>query len=345
MSYKIPATVITGFLGAGKTSLIMHLLAKARGKRIALVINEFGECGIDGEILRGCGVADCEANGLVELTNGCICCTVADDFVPTLETLLKLPEPPEHIVIETSGLALPKPLVKAFNWPEIRTRVTVDGVVTVVDARAVADGQFASDPAALQAQREADDALDHESPLEELFEEQLGCADLVVLNKTDLLDEATTRRIRSDIASAVRPAVKLVHAAHGGVDPTVVLGLYAAAELDLDSRYSHHDDGEPHDHDDFVSFDVELAEVDSPGTLLATLQQLLAMPGILRVKGFAAVTGKDMRLLVQAVGQRIEHYYDRDWRGDERRATRLVVIGETGVDENAIRGGLVALGG
>ena len=234
MSYKIPATVITGFLGAGKTSLIMHLLAKARGKRIALVINEFGECGIDGEILRGCGVADCEANGLVELTNGCICCTVADDFVPTLETLLKLPEPPEHIVIETSGLALPKPLVKAFNWPEIRTRVTVDGVVTVVDARAVADGQFASDPAALQAQREADDALDHESPLEELFEEQLGCADLVVLNKTDLLDEATTRRIRSDIASAVRPAVKLVHAAHGGVDPTVVLGLYAAAESDLD---------------------------------------------------------------------------------------------------------------
>lgn len=343
MSYKIPATVITGFLGAGKTSVIKHLLANARGKRIALIINEFGECGIDGEILRGCGVADCEANGLVELTNGCICCTVADDFVPTLEALLRRPQPPEHIVIETSGLALPKPLVKAFNWPEIRTRVTVDGVVTVVDARAVADGQFASDPVALQAQREADDALDHESPLEELFEEQLGCADLVVLNKTDLLDEATTHRVRAGLQSSVRPSVKLVRAAHGGVDPCIALGLDAAAESDLASRPSHHDDGEPHDHDDFISFDVELAEVDSPGTLLATLHHVLAMPGILRVKGFAAVAGKDMRLLVQAVGQRIEHYYDRDWRGGEKRTTRLVVIGETGVDEKAIRGGLATL--
>lgn len=344
MTFKIPATVITGFLGAGKTSLIRHLLGNARGKRIALIINEFGECGIDGEILKSCGVADCEANGLVELTNGCICCTVADDFVPTLEALLKHPQPPEHIVIETSGLALPKPLVKAFNWPEIRTRVTVDGVVTVVDARAVADGQFATDPAALQAQREADDALDHDSPLEELFEEQLGCADLVVLNKTDLLDEATTHQIRADIQDAVRPSVKLVGAAHGQVDPCVALGLDAAAESDLDSRPSHHDDGEPHDHDDFVSFDVQLAEVDSPGTLLASLQHLLAMPGILRVKGFAAVAGKDMRLLVQAVGQRIEHYYDRDWRSDELRTTRLVVIGESGIDENAIRGGFATRG-
>ena len=168
---KIPATVITGFLGAGKTSSIRHLLATANGRRLALIINEFGDLGVDGEILKGCGIEDCGEEDVVELANGCICCTVADDFLPTIQALLDRPDPPDHIVIETSGLALPKPLVKAFAWPEVRTRTTVDGVITVIDGPAVADGLFASDPVALSQQREADDQLDHDTPLEELFEE------------------------------------------------------------------------------------------------------------------------------------------------------------------------------
>src|SRR5690349_10186697 len=117
---KISATVITGFLGAGKTTLIRNMLENARGRRIALVINEFGDVGIDGEILKGCGVEACKDEDIIELSNGCICCTVADDFVPTMKKLLDRPEPPQHIVIETSGLALPQPLVRAFNWPEIK---------------------------------------------------------------------------------------------------------------------------------------------------------------------------------------------------------------------------------
>jgi len=334
---KIPATVITGFLGAGKTSSIRHLLATANGRRLALIINEFGDLGVDGEILKGCGVEACGEDDVVELANGCLCCTVADDFVPTMEALLARAEPPDHIVIETSGLALPKPLVKAFNWPEIRTRVTVDGVITVIDGPAVAEGRFAGDPAALEAQRRSDETLDHETPLEELFEEQLGCADLVLVNKTDLLNETGRVRVDAALAPHLRPEVKVLRAAHGRIDAGVLLGLGAAAEDDLDSRPSHHDDGQPHDHDDFTSFAVELGEIDTPDSLLARLRPAIAAHDILRVKGFAAVDGKPMRLVVQGVGARLQHYYDRDWRPDEARATRLVVIGEAGLDEAAVR--------
>ena len=342
MTIRIPATVITGFLGAGKTSMIRHLLTHAKGRRLALVINEFGDIGVDAEIVKGCGIEGCEEDAVLELANGCICCTVADDFLPAIETLLDREEPPDHIVIETSGLALPKPLVKAFGWPSVRTRVTVDGVVTVLDAPAYAAGLFAADPAAVQAQREADDALDHESPLEELLEEQLACADLVVLNKADLVDEHDMRRIGEEIGAMLRPAVKHVAAREGAVDPAVLLGLGAAAEDDLDSRPSHIDEAGEHDHDDFTTFSVELDEVDSPPRLAARLSEVISAHRILRVKGFAAVAGKDMRLLVQAVGERVRHYYDREWREGEARRSRLVVIGETGLDEARVREALQA---
>ncbi len=333
---KIPATVITGFLGAGKTSTIRHLLASANGKRLALIINEFGDLGVDGELLKGCGIEGCEDDDVMELANGCICCTVADDFVPTMEQLLNRPEPPDHIVIETSGLALPKPLVKAFNWPEIRTRVTVDGVITVIDGPAVAAGLFASDPKAVQAEREADQALDHESPLEELFEEQLGCADMVVVNKTDLLDPGAMDQVTAAVNGHLRPGTRMIRAVNGEIDPQVLLGLSAAAEDDLASRPSHHDDGEEHDHDDFTSFPLAFGEIASPQSLIARLRPVIAVHGILRIKGFAAVAGKDMRLVVQGVGDRLQHYYDRDWRPEESRVSRLVVIGETGLDQPAI---------
>src|SRR6056297_2753949 len=173
MPTKIPATVVTGFLGAGKTTLIRHMLQNAEGKRIALIINEFGDLGVDGDILKGCGDEVCSEDDIVELSNGCICCTVADDFIPTMQALLARDEKPDHIVIETSGLALPQPLVRAFNWPDIATKVTVDGVVTVVDGRAVHDGQFAHNVAAVDAQRAMDENLDHETPLSDLFEDQI----------------------------------------------------------------------------------------------------------------------------------------------------------------------------
>lgn len=331
---KIPATVITGFLGAGKTSLVRHLLAQANGARLALIINEFGELGVDREILNGCGVQGGEEEDIVELANGCICCTVADDFLPTMRVLLARPEPPDQILIETSGLALPKPLVKAFAWPEIRHAVTVDGVVAVVDAAATAAGRFAHDPEAVDAARTGDPSLDHESPLEELFEEQIACADLVILNKTDAIDQDGEHRAEAAIHAHLRPGVKIVKAHYGGVDPKVALGLGAAAETDLESRPSHIDASGEHDHDDFMSFTLPLSPVADLDGLLRRCRQAVAEHPIYRIKGFVEVEGRPMRCVIQGVGDRFETYYDRQWRSEE--TSRLVVIGDVACDRAAI---------
>lgn len=335
---KIPATVITGFLGAGKTTLIRHLLQNAKGRRIALVINEFGDIGIDGEILKGCGDDVCREEDVVELANGCICCTVADDFVPTMRKLIDRANPPEHIVIETSGLALPQPLVRAFNWPEIKSRITVDGVVTVVDAKALAEGRFADDEEAVAAQRAADPNLDHENPIEELFEDQLNCADMIILNKTDLLAQHETDRVTVDLKTQIRKGTKLVPTQHGALDAAALLGLGSAAEDDMGNRLSHHEmEGEQqHDHDDFVTFVISLGVVSDRERLLARIKALIADHDILRLKGFAAIKDAPGRLLIQAVGPRLNSYFDRSWRADERRSSDVVVIGLKGLDRAEI---------
>jgi cobalamin biosynthesis protein CobW len=338
---KIPTTVFTRFLCAGKTRLIRHLLTESRGRRIALIINEFGDIGIDRELLLGCGDATCTDDDIVELANGCICCTVADDFVPTMQRLLGRTPPPEQIVSETSGLALPKPLIKAFNWPEISTRVTGDGVVAVVDGAAVRDGLFAADPDALTAQRVADEALDHETPLEELFEEQLAAADLVVVNKADLLADEDWPEVEARVRQELRAGVRMVRAGHAAVPSDILLGLGAAAESDLASRPSHHDDGSDHEHDDFTSFHVSLPALDDPQAFVDRLRRVIAGHPILRVKGFAAVAGKPMRLVLQGVGDRVQHYFDRAWRNDEARSGRIVVIGERELDRSAVEGALL----
>ncbi|MFH1805851.1 MAG: cobalamin biosynthesis protein CobW [Pseudomonadota bacterium] len=334
---KIPATVITGFLGAGKTTMIRNMLENAGGKRIALIINEFGDLGVDREVITGCGIAGCADDDVIELANGCICCTVADDFLPTIRQLIDRDTPPDHIVIETSGLALPKPLVKAFNWPEIRSRVTVDGVVAVVDAAAVRDGLFAHDPAAVQAQRESDDSLDHDSPLEELFEEQLHCADMVVLNKMDLLSDDERATVEAGIRAELnKPSVKIIATQQARIDNAVLLGQGAAAEDDLDSRHSHHDDGHDHDHDDFDSFVVQLDAIADVAALEQRLIAVVRTHDVLRIKGFLDIPGKPMRHVVQGVGERFSRYFDRAWQDGETRRSELVVIGLHGLDRAAI---------
>jgi len=343
MNAKIPATIVTGFLGAGKTTLVRHLLAHAGGRRIAVIVNEFGSLGIDGDILRACGIEGCEDEDIVELSNGCLCCTVAEDFLPTMQALLDRARPPEHIVIETSGLALPKPLLKAFNWPGISSRVTVDGVIAMVDAPAVAAGRFADDPDEIARQRALDPSLDHDNPLAEVFEDQLGAADLVVLNKADMLDADALQALTAQIARAVPRAVKVMAAREGRLDPAVLLGLGAAAEGDLAARPSHHDalDGE-HEHDDFESFVVPVREVVAPEALVAGLRQVAEQHDVLRMKGFVAVRGKAMRLLVQGVGGRFRQEYERAWRPDEARVGGMVVIGRTGLDRVGIEAAIAA---
>ena len=356
LNSKIPATVVTGFLGAGKTTLIRHMLENAGGKRIALIINEFGDLGVDGGILTGCGIEGCAEDDVMELSNGCICCTVAEDFVPTMQKLLDRENAPDHIVIETSGLALPQPLVRAFNWPEIATRVTVDGVVTVVDGKAVAEGRFAHDVAAVDAQRALDENLDHETPLSELFADQVACADMIVVNKADLLGEAEAGALVDRFSAESRDGVQVVKSTMGALPVDVLLGQGVGAEGDMDTRHElhhhhHHDDDDhhddhdhhhhDHDHDAFESFVVTRPEIADPAQFAQQVSEVIRAHDILRLKGFAAVEGKPMRLTLQAVGPRVDSYFDRPF-GTEPRETRLVVIGQAGLDRGAIS---AALGG
>jgi len=328
---KIPVTVITGFLGAGKTTLIRHLLLNNQGKRVAVLVNEFGEIGIDGELLRSCQVCDEEEtpiSNIVELTNGCLCCTVQEEFLPTMLELLERRETIDCIVIETSGLALPKPLVQAFRWPEIRHGATVDGVVTVVDCEALAKGHLVGDLAALEAQRQGDDSLEHETPLEELFEDQLACADLVLLTKTDLVDTATLNQIKTGLASQLRAGVKIVPSPRGEISPEILLGFEAAVEDNLEARPSHHDTELEHEHDDEInSLHLVWESTPNPEHLVSKLKQLVQELEIYRIKGFVHVQGKPMRMVLQGVGDRFETFYDRLWRAGELRQTRLVFIG------------------
>ena len=345
MHSKIPATVFTGFLGAGKTTIIRQLLEQANGKKIALIINEFGDVGVDGEVLKGCGDEVCSEDDIVELANGCICCTVADDFLPTMSKLLDRDTPPDHIVIETSGLALPQPLVKAFSWPTIKERVSVDGVITIVDTPAVSEGRFAANEKAVEAQRAADENLDHESPLHELFEDQLVCADMVLLNKSDLVDGDTLSKVEADLRKEVRPGVSFIATHEGAVDGGMLLGLDRKAEDDMANRLSHHeaDHGhEDHDHDDFESFVVETGTFADKQATVEQFTKVMQDHDILRLKGFVSLKGVAARLVVQAVGPRVNAHFDRPWNDDENQATSLVVISEKGMDEAAIRSALSA---
>jgi cobalamin biosynthesis protein CobW len=334
--HKIPVTVITGFLGSGKTTTIRHLLQNNQGRKIAVLVNEFGEVGIDGEILNSCQVCDDETeavpvnNNIVELTNGCLCCTVQEEFLPTMQEILKRPEKLDCMVIETSGLALPKPLVQAFRWPEIRNHSTVDGVVTVVDCEALAKGQIVGDIDALEAQRQADPNLEHETPIEELFEDQLNCADLVLLTKVDLVDRPTQDKVETWLQGQVRDGVKIVACESGNLPADLLLGFNSAVEDDLDNRPSHHDPEAEHDHDDEInSVHIVLDETFEPSSLVKRLSSLVEQQEIYRIKGFVAVPNKAMRLVLHGVGQRFDYFYDRPWQPTEHRQTRLVLIGRS----------------
>jgi cobalamin biosynthesis protein CobW len=339
---KIPVTIITGFLGSGKTTLIHEIAKNANGRRLAIIVNEFGELGMDGEILKGndCG---CEAENILELSNGCLCCTVQEEFLPTMLQLMERKQDIDHIIIETSGLALPKPLLKAFNWPDLKPQITVDAVITVVDCVGQATGEIC-DRAKVQSQRLDDENLDHESSIEELFEDQLSCADLIVMTKSDLISKDAYAEVSSIIQDRVGDQIKLISAVKGDIPVDVLLGIDAKTEDRADQIHSnheahhhHHDHSHSHDHhhdhdhdhDETInSIVIEITAAHTPKQLITVLKSLVHEHHIYRIKGMIHVPGKPMRMIVQGVAERFENYFDRKWEDGERKATRLVIIGE-----------------
>lgn len=350
---KIPATVVTGFLGSGKTTILSSVLQRAGGKRIAVIVNEFGEMDIDASLLRSCPL-DCDEedaragsggeDGIYELANGCICCTVEEEFLPVMRRLIERNDGLDHILIETSGLALPKPLVQAFNWPDIKQHCTVDAVITVVDGPAVAAGRFAEDETLVEIQRRADESLDHDPSLQELLEDQLSAADLVVVSKNDLLSDAQRATVRELVDRQVSPRVRTVCVDNGEAPLDLLLGIQAASEERIDTVHNHHDHhhahGQEHDHahDHFDSFVVTLGETCSD-LLDEALRRLLEEHAVYRVKGFAAIPEKPMRQVIQGVGQRINRHFDRLWEPEEPRLTQLVFIGRN-IDKSVFQASL-----
>ncbi|MCK5903188.1 MAG: cobalamin biosynthesis protein CobW [Cocleimonas sp.] len=337
---KIPATVVTGFLGSGKTTLLSNIIKHAKNKRIAIIVNEFGEMDIDSDLLRSCAVEGCDDqavsvlnDGIYELPNGCICCTVEEEFLPVMKKLVERRDEIDHILIETSGLALPKPLVQAFNWPEVQRHFTVDSVITVADGVALAAGRFANNHDQIEQQRQADDNLDHDPSLQELYEDQLNAADLVIISKCDLIKDAQAQHIEQAIVSSVSDAVKVLRIEQGEINPELILGLASASEKRIEALASHHDDHHAHGkhhhhaHDDFDSVVINLATVDSE-LFIAQLNQLIKTHNIYRAKGFMAIKNKPMRQVLQAVGSRVVNYFDRPWRADEKPSTQIVLIGK-----------------
>ena len=329
MLKRLPVTVITGFLGAGKTTVLRHLLTSS-GRKLAVMVNEFGSVGLDGDLIRSCGFCpEDELEGrLVELNNGCLCCTVQDDFLPTMERLLERAEQLDGIVVETSGLALPRPLLQALEWPAIRGRVHVNGVITLVDGEALAFGSPVSDPAALERQRQEDPSIDHITAIDELFRDQLQAADLVLISRADLIDTVQLERVRGALDAQVRAGTAVLPVTNGSVDSAMVLGLDHHPQEDHDHDHGHH--VHDHSHVAITGSSVRLEGRFDRASLEALMPDLVRDLQVVRLKGRVWLPGKTLPLQLQMVGPRLNSWFEdapaSAWIPDQGTGVDLVLL-------------------
>ncbi|MEN2495131.1 MAG: hypothetical protein TECD_01049 [Hyphomicrobiaceae bacterium hypho_1] len=334
MKTRTPVTIITGMLGAGKTTLINNLLAKISSEKIAIIINEFGNVGVDGTLL-----AENKQEDIIELTSGCICCTVMDDLIPIMERLLTQESAPDHIIIETSGLTLPKPLVQALRWPQMRSRVVLNGVIVIVDVFTILDLLDAKEAAFFETRKQIKGSFKHYSSLYKIFKDQLSCADLIVLNKHELLLDSSIENIDQLIKSEKKPGVQLIKSVHGNIPSELIMSNSIGVKNNIGVNHMDHNH-DTHAHDEFKSVSVNIPSAINQQVVERVVAEVVKDYGILRVKGFAVIEGKSMRLIVQAVGPRVQTYFDCHWTDLEQKKGYLVLIGQKGLDRGAIASAL-----
>lgn len=303
---KTPVTVLTGYLGAGKTTLLNRILTEDHGKRYAVIVNEFGEIGIDNEL-----VVDADEE-IFEMNNGCICCTVRGDLIRIIDGLMKRQGRFDAILIETTGLADPAPVAQTFFVNEdVRSKTELDAIVTVVDAKHLLG--------------EIDHA--HEA------QEQLAFADIVLLNKTDLVNEAELADVEARL-KRINPTAAIHRTERCDVPLSNVLGRNAFdldRVLEIEPEFlKHFHDHDHDDHDDHVtSFSLVSEDPLMPESFFPWMQSVSQKFGIdmLRMKGIIAFPGDDDRYVMQGVHMVLEGDHQRQWRPDERRLSRIVFIG------------------
>lgn len=308
---KIPVTILTGFLGAGKTTLLNYILSENHGQKIAVIENEFGEVGIDGDL-----VLNAESEEIYEMVNGCVCCTVEvrEDLIRVMKELVARPDPLDLILIETSGMADPYPVAQSFflDGDSLADDVELDAIVTMVDAKNIAQHLDDARP----------DGRDNQAI------SQLICADRVVINKVDLVDNAVVNDL-SDRIRGLNETAEIVTSSYAEIDLSRILGIGAfQPPADIDAELSHHMHG--HEHDPGVSSFAVSASADiDPNAFQSWIDELTAeqADNLYRMKGIVAVKNDDRRYVFQGVHSLIEFRAAQPWNRSESRQSKIVFIG------------------
>jgi cobalamin biosynthesis protein CobW len=360
VAMKIPVTIVTGFLGSGKTTLICGLLRKNPDRRLAVLVNEFGEISVDGALLRTAG-EECGVE-IHDLPNGCICCTIKDDFLPVMKKLQGRSHEIEHVLIETSGLALPTPVMRALAWPEIRNDFHLDSVLAVVDTPQLLSGNLESGKPIPGA--ESGDMPDHAASVDLILNQQLENADVVVLNKIDTLADESLMKAEELVRLKATKVRFLELAYHAELDTRLCMGLNLHAEDSAHVSHDHHHHGPVrntpaeldrplqnqgqfdghrhsgldahghgehthehfHEHDTgWQSFVLHTQQGQDPDQLKSAIREVTQHQPILRAKGFASVPGKEYQLVVQAVRNRVQTYFEK--RNPDDCKSSIVFIG------------------
>ena len=321
--HKIPTTLVTGFLGSGKTTVLSNMLKQPSGKRIAVVVNVPLESGIDSEILRGTDLDSFDkverlplGNRIYHLRNGCLCCAVQDDFSHMMWELAHRTDEIDHVFIETPGTELPVIFLKRLNSEVLAEKFTIDSVVTVADGPALSDGRYTS--ASGRVSQKIDTSLQF------LYQSQLDIADVVLISKTDLVIPVLRKKLQDKLKALLSHSPDIINMQHGIVSSDLLYNRACNSEQRFEIDKVELDESEVSQ--GFDSVMVKLGTVDSD-LLVSRLQMLIHEQAVYRAKGFAELPNKMMRQVVQGVGSRIDRSYDRRWGVDEERSTRLQIIG------------------